>query len=160
MLQIVPIRRTMRPVVASIIAFWITGAGCMLGCTSGSPALVSASGELSLLAAKRPDVCVSTKSHSCCAKSGGPKINTRPPTFVNDAALLSYTSGAITVCPLSVRALVLGVKSRGDETFTTTACTNYSASSNPAIRKRTRVFPLRDFPNRGDTHLRCCVFLI
>lgn len=157
------------------VAFWMAGAGCLLGCeamVSAASDNVSAKPAQGLAAIVSGDACASVKSHDCCAKHGAkstPKSATESSasrTSSDSSArpkgerLVTATSAPMMSCPLALNASAILSKSGVDQ------------DSAPALPARTInpvtvlpvwgsafLHPLR-LPNRGHTYLRCCVFLI
>lgn len=82
--------RIIRVTLALAVAFWMAGAGCMLGCenmvsaaadhsssTGGSDGADSAAGTNASVIVVSGDACASMKSHDCCAKRGKPSVSQR-----------------------------------------------------------------------------------
>jgi hypothetical protein len=149
-----------RPILASLLAFWITGAGCMLGCTNGirAPEPESREGR-SFPTIASGTACSSSEYHSCCTKAAGRDVISAV-GINHEVARSSDTLSAITTCPLAVRAIAVRVKSSDDETIATALLTNSPSATGNSLRQLAATSPPIEFPNRGDTYLRCCVFLI
>jgi len=155
--------RFTRITLVPMLALWIAGTGCLLGCESRAQAATSrqsfTSEDSGVVVA---DACASSRSHGCCQKQG----RAEPSQQVEDSATpfarlvdLSDQSGAMLECPFATSRVALFTKIRDN-------------ASPPALNQRSLpLLPLslakfstlsdsflpRD---RGHTYLRCCVFLI
>ena len=162
--------RIVRVTLALAVAFWMAGAGCLLGCEG---MIAAASGEEAqsqvsdLTVVASGDACASMRSHDCCArrnKHAQTSNSTTPaPAATSTSALtslLGQTPTSMRECPLAVTATA--ALSR----------TNHNPSAGPLLLARPTGFipqleeqtrPLSQqirLPNRGHTYLHCCVFLI
>lgn len=162
--------RIVRVTLALAVAFWMAGAGCLLGCesmiaaaSSGEPQ--SQFSDLTVVASG--DACASMRSHDCCAKRNKHAQTSHSTTPATDATstsafalVLGHTPTSMRECPLAVTATAVLSK------------TNHNPSAGPLLLARPSGFipqveeqtrPLSQqirLPNRGHTYLRCCVFLI
>ena len=160
MFQKLSVRITMRTILASLLAFWITGAGCMLGCTNSTrlpePQKLQKHSRATIASAES---CSSSEAHSCCTKYRNRQLVSDPTTIVNHGIVLSDASGTVTTCPLAVRALAVSAKTR-IESPSTASLIHSLPPADHSLRLVAAAPPRIEFPNRGHTYLRCCVFLI
>ncbi|HKB66527.1 MAG TPA: hypothetical protein VKC61_11795 [Pyrinomonadaceae bacterium] len=171
--------RIVRVSLALTVAFWMAGAGCMLGCAnmaSAATATEIASPANSSAIVVSGEACASMQSHDCCAKRNAhsaAKPETKPtsgkPELVAEsrkvpsAALfgaLGATFPSMMECPLAVNATAELSKAGPDQSNVALPSPSELASlSNPPEQTSAFARPLR-LPNRGHTYLHCCSFLI
>ena len=159
--------RIVRVSLALAVAFWMAGAGCMLGCGNMNAAMASdvvLSANASTIVASG-GACASMQSHHCCAKHGAhsaPKATakTNPTDVTMLVPALAGIPATMVDCPLVVNAAAALSKVGSDQSSAAlpSAAGRTSLSDSPA-QASAFVRPLR-LPNRGHTHLRLCVFLI
>ena len=161
--------KLVRVALALTVAFWMAGAGCMLGCEG----MVSAAqSETKISAVSVPivasgEACASSRSHDCCAKHGGKRQSTtaaksenpQPATSATTADL-SGTSGMMTDCPLAVNATAALSKAKQDQSNGELLLTRTIKAIPLLHEQMAALSPPARLPNRGHTYLRCCVFLI
>jgi hypothetical protein len=150
--------RVVRLLLAFSVSIWMAG-GCLFGCSNST--MAAGVVEEAIPTTEAGESCHAVQSHQCCAaKKTGKQVvrNLRQP-----AGLPSFAPGPRDMmkdCPLAVNA---------------TAATSKNSTPAPDP-ERTPVAVLPSFekqtsdadngsvvsflPNRGPTHLRCCVFLI
>ena len=148
------------------VAFWMAGAGCLLGCenmVSAAVDPVAAEPAPSQNVIVSGDACASA-SHDCCAKRHAKSAHKAPPSSRSTDALIpevvANTSSSPIDCPLAVTATAALSKSDPDRISGAVLVPreNNPFTSQPEQRSALS-HPLR-LPNRGHTYLRCCVFLI
>src|ERR1700741_3604823 len=102
--------KLVRTVLALVLAFWVAGAGCLLGCEGMITAAASedskvaqyVTGDLNLVVSG--EACASAKTHDCCAKrnrGAQPKAK----LLEKQTATLVETdpsSYGMTACPLAM----------------------------------------------------------
>ena len=158
--------RIVRVVLALAVAFWMAGAGCLLGCENMAAAANSVttmpSSSVPIIASG--EACASMHAHDCCAKHGRQRTSTvsaesrnlQPPLTAN----LGGTPGSMMDCPLAVNATAALSKAKQDQSGSVLLLTS-SNSSIPSLQEQASALsPPARLPNRGHTYLRCCVFLI
>jgi hypothetical protein len=170
--------RIVRISLALAVAFWMAGAGCLLGCEN----MVSAATATEIASPNPPaivvtgEACASMHSHDCCAKRNAhsaAKAVTNPTSdkrqFVADsgekipadsflAALVA--NFPMMECPLAVNAsAVLSKAGSDDSNIALPSGSEIASLSNLPKQTSALARPLR-LPNRGHTYLRCCSFLI
>lgn len=152
-----------RVLLAFIVSVWMAG-GCLFGCSNMQ---VFAAGTVeSEDIVVEGDSCEPAPAHSCCTK---PKSTKQPVKTVDTTARKSLTTPGRTLttaprgmadCPLMANRNAVTAKSSGDipEPGRT------PVTLLPKIQSQIEQVPLTIAssyrPNRGPTHLRCCVFLI
>lgn len=153
--------KVVRLLLAVSVSIWMAG-GCLFGCANNAMgAEVTQSSENVIDAGNS---CHAKRSHDCCTASK-PKPKKRVATnlrqqLVDVPSFVPSPRGMMNECPLVVNSTAVTSKSsthvpdpgRGP------------VASLPSFEKQieytdnTLVAPF--LPNRGPTHLRCCVFLI
>jgi hypothetical protein len=172
--------RIVRVSLALAVAFWMAGAGCLLGCenmVSAETSTEAASPANSSAIIVSGEACASTHSHDCCAKHNAhsaakavTKSTSEKHQFVVDSdkkipadslfAALGATFPSMMECPLAVNASAILSKAGPDDSNVALPSSSQRASlSNPPEQTRAFAHPLR-LPNRGHTYLHCCSFLI
>ena len=166
--------------LALAVAFWMAGAGCMIGCEN----MVSAATSTEIAPpADSPaivvtgEACASMQSHDCCAKRNAhsaAKAVTKPTSDQRQSVAdsgkrisvdsvfpaLGGTFPTMMDCPLAVNATAVLSKARPDQSNVALPSRSEMASlSNPPEQTSAFARPLR-LPNRGHTYLHCCSFLI
>lgn len=135
-------------VVASVLVLWLAGVGCIIGCEIKA----SAAHEEEVQVASEGESCpVSSSRHDCCRKEDADgTANVETPKHV----------AHISCCPLAVVSAVDPARKVGTKDVPVAVAVRGlhavpdSRISTPLPSNRLRV------PDRGGTHLRCCVFLI
>jgi len=161
--------------LALAVAFWMAGAGCMLGCeniASAAPSTEIASPANSPAIVVTGEACASMQSHDCCAKRNAhsaakavAKSGSDKRQFVADPGHTLFPSLAGTFptmmdCPLAVNAMAVLSKATPDQSNVALPSRDELPSlSNPPEQTSAFARPLR-LPNRGHTYLHCCSFLI
>ena len=179
--------RIVRVALALAVAFWMAGAGCMLGCENMvaaaaaneamSPANSSHGANASAVVVSG-DACASMHSHDCCARHGAkpaaqaaakPAAPSKSAANSKNAALPSVTgvvaglaapSSTMMDCPLAVNARAALSKARPDQSSSALPLTRANEALPHLQEHTTALLPPLVLPNRGHTYLRCCVFLI
>jgi hypothetical protein len=165
-----------RVLLAFIVSIWMAG-GCLFGCSNmqamGAETVDSPEITESRATVVQGDTCELAAAHSCCTK---PKQAAQPkqtPQRVvttkttRKEALSSVPSETLTTaprgmgdCPLMVNTTAVTSKSSGN----VPEPARIPVALLPKIESQIEQVPVTiasSFrPNRGPTHLRCCVFLI
>lgn len=162
--------KTTRLVLAVSVSVWMAG-GCLFGCSSGSAMAAENSHEAheyspheTVAPAVSGESCDTDRSHDCCTK---PQAQTRVNRTAKAATSQRTPKDALASvphqmkdCPLVVNATAVPAKSSGNLPDPGRA----PVSAAPRIESRSEQSPgpigPSYLPNRGPTHLRCCVFLI
>lgn len=150
-----------RLALVPLLAFWIAGTGCLLGCEKMVAAANLEDTHLDTIVAG--DSCASQKGHDCCAKRNDRKsmaVTVSETSSSIDFFLPSKNASDTFGCPLAAsRAIVVGkagtLQPPPGETIGA-RLPSYSSVNERRASATETLFP----PNRGHTYLRCCVFLI
>ena len=150
--------KVVRLLLAVSVSMWMAG-GCLFGCSNS----VMAAGvvEDSVPTVEAGDSCHAVQSHHCCAAKKPKKHVAR--NLRKPVGLPTFAPGPHDMmkdCPLAVNATAATSKSSthaSDPGRTPVAVL-------PSFEKQTaradNNLVVSFLPNRGPTHLRCCVFLI
>ncbi|HEX5873371.1 MAG TPA: hypothetical protein VFY60_01905 [Pyrinomonadaceae bacterium] len=153
--------KTMRLLLSLSVSIWMAG-GCLFGCGTVAAADLEADDSSQTVVAGESCHVAAPSSHDCCAPKKPSKkrivSNTRQPEGL--PAFMPAPRGMMKDCPLVVNATAATSKSSG-----------YVADPGrepvavlPLIQTKTEQLNISHvksvLPNRGPTHLRCCVFLI
>lgn len=179
------VNKAARLLLAVSVSVWMAG-GCLFGCSNGEVMAAEISPEGNeASAAVSGESCDRTRQHDCCTRPNAQKPKarkqvarqtrataTRPTTRTNTGVATSPS--ALTPSPSALTGLPHGMK----DCPLMTNGTAITAKSNgnlpdpgpssiavlPAVKntsEQVEFTPARSYlPNRGPTHLRCCVFLI
>ncbi|HEV7682080.1 MAG TPA: hypothetical protein VGO68_08155 [Pyrinomonadaceae bacterium] len=161
--------RVVRVALALAVAFWMAGAGCLLGCEQ----MINASAATTVTSPASPTIIVASgsacaamrSSHNCCAKRGGqrtskPSVNPGAKATWEKAQSVEAVPVSMMDCPLAVTATAALAKAGSDQASAAVPDSSATiALVNSAEQTSAFARPLR-LPNRGHTYLRCCVFLI
>lgn len=161
--------RVIRVALALAVAFWMAGAGCLLGCeqmVNASAATEVASPSSSTTIVASGSACASVhSSHDCCAKRGKhstAKTSANAPAKVASDTLESIEALPVSMmdCPLAVIATAALSKAAPDQaSVALPASSERTGFANSPERTSAFARTLRP-PNRGHTYLHFCVFLI
>ena len=144
-----------RVLLAFTVSVWMAG-GCLFGCSNMQA--MGAETDDSSTTVVEGDSCEPSASHSCCtkpAKQPAKKASTR-----NEAPATAPSPRGMADCPLMVNTTAATSKSSGNmpEPGRTPAA-SLPRRENP-IEQAELISTSSYRPNRGPTHLRCCVFRI
>lgn len=172
--------RFLRVTLAFVVALWMAGAGCLLGCENNVVGATEVNHHAKSSLVESGDACASAHSSSCCAKhdttaKAAPKTkqSVRPSSFKSsktpkittqisaDLRTVTNSGSSSTMnCPLAVNASAALSKSGPDKV---NGSLIVAAAIQPVVNSLEQVTALARpprLPNRGHTYLRCCVFLI
>ena len=146
--------KAVRLLLAVSVSIWMAG-GCMLGCANGAMgAEVTQSSENVIDAGNS---CHAKRSHDCCTAA---KPKPAKQQLLGVPSFVPSPRGMMNECPLVVNSTAVTSK---NSTHVPEPGRGPIAAL-PSFEKQiehtdnTHVVPF--LPNRGPTHLRCCVFLI
>ena len=150
--------KVLRFLLSASVSVWMAG-GCLFGCSKTAMAADATPDETVM---KSGESCHARAKHDCCTK-GKPKkkqaAKTLPP-LSGATTLLPTSRGQMTDCPLMASATAAAAKGSTNLPGPGSA----PVTDLPSFEKQTVYLdhsPIVPFlPNRGPTHLRCCVFLI
>jgi len=161
------VSKAARLLLAVSVSVWMAG-GCLFGCSNGEVMAAEGSRDPndSIGAAVSAESCNKARQHDCCTQPTTQKTKPRKSKApiarrqATDGFALTGIPHGMKDCPLMTNATAVTAKSNGD-------LPNVSHSFVallPAFKntnERTESTPAQSYlPNRGPTHLRCCVFLI
>ena len=136
-----------RRLVASVLVLWLAGVGCIIGCEIKA----SAAHKEEAQAASEGESCsMSSGGHDCCQKEGA-----NGTTNVGTPKHAAHVS----CCPLAVVSADPARKVSTKDVPVAVAGRGLLAVPDSRISTPLPSYRLR-VPDRGGTHLRCCVFLI
>jgi hypothetical protein len=154
-----------RLLLALCVSVWMAG-GCLFGCSGSDVSAAEISNDANDSSVVVSDEsCNMSRQHDCCTRPNAqkPKAKTRRQVArsqpIDNSALTGLPHG-MQDCPLMTNGTAVTVKSSGNLPDPGGA----SVAVLPAIKntsEQIQFTPVRSYlPNRGPTHLRCCVFLI
>ena len=162
-----------RLLLALCVSVWMAG-GCLFGC-SGSEVLAAevSSDANESSAAVSDESCNVSRQHDCCTRPNAQKPktgkaqkqiarrpNAQPVAQRIDGSALAGIPHGMKDCPLMTAATAVTVKSSGNLPEPGRVHVAVLASVK-STSEQIQFTPDRSYlPNRGPTHLRCCVFLI
>jgi hypothetical protein len=136
--------------------------GCLFGCGSGVMAadVIEPAGAANTIEAG--ESCHAARAHDCCSTKKPKKQVARRPLRQPEgvSSFVPVPRGSMKDCPLVMNATAVTAKN------TTTVADPGSSPVAMLPRLEEQAQPLSHIsvvqflPNRGPTHLRCCVFLI
>ena len=153
--------KTMRLLLSLSVSIWMAG-GCLFGCGTAVAADLEADDSSQTVVAGESCHVSAPSSHDCCATQKPAKknivSNTKQPQGL--PALLPTPRGMMKDCPLVVNATAATSKNSGH----VPDLGREPVAALPLVEMKTEqlnISRVKSFlPNRGPTHLRCCVFLI
>src|SRR5688572_23725800 len=168
--------RLVRKLAVFTLAFWLAGAGCLLGCegiAAAAPAeylsLTSTSNQSAVLIVEG-DACASTEGHSCCKKKSraarkqppaipAAEISQRDESDLTSAKLNESSTSGMKACPFAISRALSVAKLRDGQMSSTAGLS--AILPGQVVREQELVLSaMSPAPNRGHTYLRCCSFLI
>lgn len=154
-----------RLLLAVSVSVWMAG-GCLFGC-SNTNAMAAEATQSS--AAAGDENCRAPQAHSCCTRPVAQKQKTKAKKSLRLSKELfaALPAGTVTApphgmsdCPLLANNTAATSKSNGSQTDPG----RMPVAVLPSIESLNEQSPVTiaasHVPNRGPTHLRCCVFLI
>ena len=170
-----PIRLVHKLAVITL-AFWLAGAGCLLGC-EGMAASASSDEHLNLTSSSNQsstlivegDACASSEGHSCCKKKT--RVAKKQPRTAPDSVhphtdldltsrkLNESSSSGVRACPFAMSRALAVAKLRDGHTDSTAGPSHVLPAQVVRVQKLA-LSAMSPLPNRGHTYLHCCSFLI
>jgi hypothetical protein len=150
--------KVVRLLLAASVSIWMAG-GCLFGCSSNVIAADAVDEPVSIVEAG--DSCHAARAHDCCAAKKPKQQSTRKVKQPEGRSAFTPASrGPMQDCPLVVNATAATAKS----STPVPEPARVPVAVLPQLEKQTQltenIFVVQYLPNRGPTHLRCCVFLI
>ena len=148
--------KPLRLLLAFMVSIWMAG-GCLFGCSTAMGA--ESRGDVAQTIEAGASCHATAPSHHCCAaKTPQKQVKITQPKGV--PAFMPEPGGMMKDCPLAVNATAATSKSSAH----VPEAERTAAASLPRFENQTEqphnFFVISYLPNRGPTHLRCCVFLI
>jgi hypothetical protein len=150
--------RFVRFLLAFSVSVWLAG-GCLFGCSNGVLAADVVDDSVSTIEAG--ESCHAMQSHHCCSAIKPTKKvarNVRQPTGL--PTFLPAPPDSMKDCPLAMNATAAISKNSTQGLDPG----RIPVADLPSFEKQTlpadNISVVSFLPNRGPTHLRCCVFLI
>lgn len=153
--------KLVRLLLSVSVSVWLAG-GCLFGCSSGVMAADVLESNDPVPTVEAGDSCHAVRAHDCCASKASKKQVARKsaPAPEGVSSFVPVPRGTMKDCPLIMNATAATSKS---STHSQDPASGPIAIL-PRLEKQTQLVdsvPVVQFlPNRGPTHLRCCVFLI
>jgi len=152
--------RVTRFTLVPLLALWIAGTGCLLGCERGAQAAHKTAREGAEVVSE--EVCGSKNSHGCCHTQGSVKESSPAEKVLNPKAQVAYVPedfGPMMGCPFATSRVAVMTKARDDAS--PFVLLMRPTPSQPLAVDKLNGFSASLLPrDRGHTYLRCCVFLI
>lgn len=153
-----------RLLISPLLALWVSGAGCLLGCGSARADTTELRKHL------RPGwttmvsghACSSESTHSCCHKRNATfgTVLSRNPGRADGVVAEEASESTMRGCPMALNRSAVTAKS---QTNIHKAQLTLSESPLPfehLFEQATQLFSSLELSHREHTYLRCCVFLI
>jgi hypothetical protein len=141
-----------RRLAAAALVLWLAGVGCFFGCEMG---VVSAAGADGRTAVAQGDSCPAFAGHDCCHKAKAERGGGNGPNAGRTPARTPRTD----CCPLKAQSADPARKASTTDASLAEAGTPLRPATHANTPARLDAHRQR-VPDRGSTHLRCCVFLI
>jgi len=154
--------KPLRLLLAFTVSIWMAG-GCLFGCSNtaiGAESVNSGDDAAQTIEARASCHATAPSHHCCAAKKPEKHVAHKTSQPKGVPAFLPEPGGMMRDCPLSVNATA--ATSKGSAHVPEAART--AAASLTRFESKTQLsnnfLVVSYLPNRGPTHLRCCVFLI
>ena len=155
-----------------MLAFWLAGAGCLLGCERMAPAAAdvgSSSPDQASTVVAEGDACAATEGHGCCSKQARAKkparqnvrqvVKTSSGQNLTGNRLAESSTSGMKACPFAISRAITVTKTH-DGQMSATAVLPAVLQAVSVREQKLSLSTLSPMPNRGHTYLRCCAFLI
>ena len=153
--------KVLRLLLAVSVSMWMAG-GCLFGCANTAAGAEVAQSSENVIDAGNS--CHAKRSHDCCTAS---KPKPKKPVATNlrqqlagVPSLVPSSRGMMNECPLVVNSTAVTSKSSTHVPDPGRGPVAALPSFEKQIEYTNNYFVAPFLPNRGPTHLRCCVFLI
>jgi hypothetical protein len=150
--------KLLRLLLTITVSIWMAG-GCLFGCSNS--AMAAGVAEDSIPTIEAGESCHSAQSHHCCSPKKTKKQAVR--NLRQPFGLPSFAPGPHDMmkdCPLAVNATAATSKSSTQASDPGRTPVAVLPSFEKQTTRADNSFVVSFLPNRGPTHLRCCVFLI
>lgn len=148
--------KAVRLLLALSVSIWMAG-GCLFGC-SGSAMAAATEDDVQTVVAG--DNCNSARSHDCCTRPKATQTESSPKQPEGIPSFVPAPRGMMKDCPLVVNATAATSKNSGHVPEPGREPVSAVLLIENNTEHANTVSVVSFLPNRGPTHLRCCVFLI
>jgi hypothetical protein len=142
-----------RRLTAAALVLWMAGVGCFFGCEMGVVSAAAEADEREVV--EQPESCPAFAGRDCCHKAKAESGEASGSTARRTPGHAPRTD----CCPIKSQSADPARKLGVADAPLAEAGTPLKLSPHTNARARLTVHRLR-VPDRGSTHLRCCVFLI
>lgn len=150
--------KVVRLVLAASVSIWMAG-GCLFGCSSTVVAADMA--DEPVLTVEAGDSCHAARAHDCCTPKKPKQTRTRNLNQPDGRSAFTPASrGSMQDCPMVVNATAATAKNSMPVPDPARGPVAALPQLEKQIQPADNIFIVQYLPNRGPTHLRCCVFLI
>ncbi|HKG48168.1 MAG TPA: hypothetical protein VKB02_15640 [Pyrinomonadaceae bacterium] len=153
--------KAVRLLLAVSVSIWMAG-GCLFGCSNNAVAAETTEGAANVVEAG--ESCHAKRSHDCCtATKPKPKKRIAANLKQQPAGVPSFLPtprGMMNDCPLVVNSTAVTSKSSAHVPDPGRGPVAALPNFEKQIEHANNIVVVPFLPNRGPTHLRCCVFLI
>ena len=153
--------KLVRLLLSISVSIWMAG-GCLFGCSNNASGAEVA--QRSERAVETSNSCHAKRSHDCCAAAKPkPKKNVagKPKQeLAGVPSLVPGPRGMMNECPLVVNSTAVISKSSAHVADPARGPVTNLPGFEKQIEEADNSLVVEFLPNRGPTHLRCCVFLI
>ena len=150
--------KVVRLLLSISVSVWLAG-GCLFGCSNTAMATDGA-GD-SAITVESGESCHAERSHDCCAHQSPKKQTAR--NVIQPEGVASFAPiprGMMKDCPLIASATAVTAKSSTHVPDPGRVAVAVLPSFEKQTQHVSNDLAVSFLPNRGPTHLRCCVFLI
>ena len=155
--------KAVRLLLSISVSIWMAG-GCLFGCSNTAIAAETASAaDTAVPTIEAGESCHTARSHDCCAsQKPKPKKQTtrKAPQPEGVASVVPTPGGMMQDCPLVTNATAVTSKSGTYVPDPGRASVAVLPQLQKQINRSDNTLVVPVLPNRGPTHLLCCVFLI
>ena len=155
---------TLRCLVAIALMFWCAGTGCMM-VTYARASMSDIDSPAQSAEEPMTHMHASMDAHACCkAKHKADKRSSSAKKsssieFTQFTIPVPAPGGAMSCCPMTSGSIVVASRSQSNDSASALAETDSSSLKLSSSRQTPIAIPLR-LPNRADSYLLDCVFLI
>jgi hypothetical protein len=153
--------KVVRLLLAVTVSIWMAG-GCMFGCSNTAIGAEISQGDANVVEAG--ESCHAKRSHDCCTAAKKPAPKKRVANLQQQLAgvpsFVPAPRGMMKDCPLVVNSTAVTSKSSAHVPDPARGPVDALPNFEKQIEHANNYLVVQYLPNRGPTHLRCCVFLI
>jgi hypothetical protein len=154
--------KALRLLLAISVSIWMAG-GCLFGCANTAMGAEVAQSSANVVDAGNS--CHAKRSHDCCSAAARPKTkksvaSNLKPRLAGVPSFVPAPRGMMNECPLVVNSTAITSKNSTHVPDPGRAPVAALPIFEKQIEHVDHTLAASFVPNRGPTHLRCCVFLI